>query len=143
MYLERKDGCRVLGPYLYFMQSNGYVKIGTAMNPLKRLYTVQSCNPHEVYLLAVIQGGMKEELAWHVRFEAEFVRGEWFRYSGRLRDAIAELGDRVVAVPVKASMGTSKMRRIENRRSKLELGGIVRATRSPITKPHDLEVKSA
>lgn len=67
------------------------LKIGFAENPRGRLSKLQTDSPCPVELLAFIEGGVEEERELHQRFAAHRIAGEWFDYSGALRDYVAGL----------------------------------------------------
>ena len=68
-------------PLVYFIQQgeHGYIKIGMAGDPKKRLQSLQTSNPEPLRLLAVVEGGRQQEMIYHARFGDNRVRGEWFR----------------------------------------------------------------
>lgn len=74
--------------YVYFIESakTHRVKIGVARDPLARLASLQSANPETLRLVGVIPTdqprAVEKRLHWF--FEAEFLRGEWFRRSSTL-----------------------------------------------------------
>ncbi len=76
---------------IYFIRQKGtnLVKIGWAKDPVARMATLQTGSPHEFELMAVGEGGAKEEHALHRRFADDHVRGEWFRMSGEIGVAVA------------------------------------------------------
>src|SRR4051812_35101412 len=79
---------------IYFIQSgrSEFVKIGhCAGNPRMRLGQLQVGNPEELRLIAVKEGGVQEEIAFHQRFDHLRIRGEWFSWDEELRDAARPL----------------------------------------------------
>jgi hypothetical protein len=68
---------------------NGYIKIGRATNPRKRISDLRNGCPYEVILLATLPGGLLREKILHRRFEASRIRGEWFSPSPELMEVIA------------------------------------------------------
>jgi hypothetical protein len=76
---------------IYFIRcpDAGAIKIGTAYGILARAFarlsTMQSGCPLDLELVAVIDGGGREEAELHQRFAALRIRGEWFRYEGDLK----------------------------------------------------------
>jgi hypothetical protein len=87
---------KIEGPqfFVYFIQaenSDGFIKIGFAKNPIKRLLLFQTGNPYKLKLLGVISGVTEHyELELHVRFQRFRVRGEWFRPDSELLDFIQQ-----------------------------------------------------
>jgi hypothetical protein len=79
---------------IYFIQSgrSDFVKVGhCAGKPRARLGQLQVGNPEELRLIAVKEGGAREEAVFHERFAHLHVRGEWFRWDDELRDAARPL----------------------------------------------------
>lgn len=71
--------------YVYFIRASGFVKIGVAKNPSKRLCEIQVGNPHELSLVGSLpcasnKHARKLERFLHRSFRAHRVRGEWFLY---------------------------------------------------------------
>lgn len=73
--------------YVYFIaDGHGYVKIGMANDIRARLDALQTANPHKLELyvgLKIPNGKMSEarkiEKQLHKMFEADRIRGEWFK----------------------------------------------------------------
>jgi hypothetical protein len=64
---------------VYFVQcATGEIKIGVAFNLYSRLKSLQAAHPRPVKLLAETRGGIPVERAYHERFAAHRVQGEWF-----------------------------------------------------------------
>ncbi len=83
---------------VYFLRrSDGAVKIGTTTNLVSRVKALETaCGPLAV--LHVEPGGYELERAYHRRFDAERVHGEWFACAGCDADDcvhwfLDELGD--------------------------------------------------
>ena len=72
---------------IYFVtQGNEFVKIGyTANKPEKRLYNLQTGNPHKLVLSLVIHGNKGYEKALHDMFSAHSVHLEWFHLSNDIK----------------------------------------------------------
>jgi hypothetical protein len=72
--------------YVYFIESGfgGLIKIGYAQDPESRMVRLQTGNPEELHLLAVIQAPSWTERELHDKFKAENITGEWFAPSVRL-----------------------------------------------------------
>ena len=68
---------------IYLIKSGRYTKIGTTKKLGKRLGTLQTGNPKRLLVLAVGNGGRKEELLLQLRFNRLRVlhRREWFNLS--------------------------------------------------------------
>jgi hypothetical protein len=78
---------------IYFVECEGFIKIGWARNVVRRFYELETGNPYRlipVAFIAVPDASQlaKTERAWHVRFAVLRERGEWFRAAPILRDAI-------------------------------------------------------
>jgi hypothetical protein len=72
---------------IYFMRSEGFVKIGFATsreNVAMRFQSHQCGNPNTITLLGVMEGMRDAEIAMHNRFATDHHRGEWFRLSPQL-----------------------------------------------------------
>lgn len=69
--------------YVYFIQAEtlGLIKIGCAVDPSDRLYTLQCGSPDQLKLLAVIRdpNAYDREKGLHHHFRAHQSHGEWFR----------------------------------------------------------------
>jgi hypothetical protein len=67
--------------YTYFIQGASHtpVKIGKANDVSKRLIALQTSHYEELRVLLVLEGDREAEL--HLRFSADRIRGEWFRWS--------------------------------------------------------------
>lgn len=77
--------------HLYFIAEvpGGCVKIGRAKDPADRLRKMQVGNSRKLELLSIIRNAGWLEAFWHECFRSHRVRGEWFRDSQELREAIA------------------------------------------------------
>lgn len=66
---------------IYFIRDEaiGFIKIGTAGDPARRLAALQTGNPHPLALIGVLPGGPAEEKRLHRQFGWAQARGEWFR----------------------------------------------------------------
>jgi len=83
---------------VYFIESDGAVKIGVAADAEARLEELQTGNPVTLRLLKVVPGGREIERVFHREFSEFRVRGEWFRLTGALR-AFVERDLGAAAVP--------------------------------------------
>lgn len=65
---------------VYFVvgELTGLVKIGSAVDPIDRLRTLQTGSPDRLTLVTTIAGGEKAERALHKQFSGSRVHGEWF-----------------------------------------------------------------
>lgn len=66
---------------VYFIQSGcpvGYIKIGVARDPLRRLQNMQTHCPYPLRLVHDIPGDVDTEREIHRRFASLRHRGEWF-----------------------------------------------------------------
>ena len=74
---------------IYFIvecSSNSAVKIGyTAVDPKKRMVALQTGNPNNLHLFAVIEGSERMEQWLHVMFRDYRLFGEWFQFSGPIK----------------------------------------------------------
>ena len=73
------------GPFVYFAERDGRIKIGFSTAPGQRAHSLHSD------LLAFMPGDLATERAMHHRFAEDRIAGEWFRPSPALRSFIAEL----------------------------------------------------
>lgn len=67
--------------YVYFIESGfgGPIKIGSARNPLSRLRSLQTGNPEELHLLAMVEEeGSISEVGLQDRFRKHQISNEWF-----------------------------------------------------------------
>jgi len=72
---------------VYFIQDGDNVKIGSARDPRKRLESLQGGNPNQLTLIAVQEGGLRDEMELHKRFDEHRIgRSEWFRFVDSLKD---------------------------------------------------------
>jgi hypothetical protein len=64
--------------YIYFAASDGYVKIGRAVNPKQRLAELAVGSAHPITLLAAVLGHWSLEALVQKRYEASRRNGEWY-----------------------------------------------------------------
>jgi hypothetical protein len=78
---------------IYFMQrgSNGPVKIGTAVDPQKRMRTHQTSSAEPLGLLLVIAGSTKREAEIHAALIDSHISGEWYNPTSELFALIEQL----------------------------------------------------
>ena len=72
--------------YVYFIASEGGIKIGYAHNPMARLGTLQVGNATKLDLIQAVKcknESHAKRLEWqlHERFKSQRIRGEWFDWS--------------------------------------------------------------
>lgn len=72
------------GSYVYFMQCDGFIKIGTAVDIARRHKDIQGNNPHPVRLIHYEDGDISDERAHHADFFEYRETGEWFHLEGAL-----------------------------------------------------------
>lgn len=79
--------------FVYFIQcvSGGPIKIGYAVDPVRRVSHLQSGTFEELKILASIPGSRQQEAALHRKFAAARVRSEWFSPTASLLSLIAEV----------------------------------------------------
>ena len=71
--------------------SDEYVKIGTSVNPHGRIASIQTGNPHEIEVLAVVSGAILSEPDAHSAWYLDHHRGEWFHLTPYMRAWFDEL----------------------------------------------------
>ena len=81
--------------YFIECERTGLIKIGVSEKPWGRLSKIQSDNPGELVMLAIVAKGEDYERAMHRLFERDHVRGEWFEKSTALTAYIDSLPDAV------------------------------------------------
>ena len=86
---------RVSALVIYFIQvgHDGPIKIGKAVDPEKRLQTLQTGTPETLRLLAVIPGDRTREAEIHRHLKAHRQRGEWFAANAEVLGYVAGLRD--------------------------------------------------
>ncbi len=89
---------------IYFVRCMDFVKIGHTGQIFYRFNQLQSENPCELELLFCLNGGIREESGWHLRFVKYHHRNEWFYLSGELlsfvNDQIDSIGNGTVTKPI-------------------------------------------
>lgn len=76
---------------LYFILHGGFVKIGKAIRPQKRMRGFQTGAPEKLKILAIIPKMGEIERLCHKKFKHLHVRGEWFKYTDEIDTFIEEL----------------------------------------------------
>ncbi|SFD14184.1 GIY-YIG nuclease family protein [Streptomyces aidingensis] len=87
------------GSVVYFVEREGFIKIGTTRDLRGRLAALEQGGvlmpdgvpPGPVTLLATTLGDRDVESGYHTRFRRQRVKGEWFRPSKALRHLIEDL----------------------------------------------------
>lgn len=84
-YLDTLNAVDIKYPkaFVYFIQSGGFIKIGVAVNVLKRVKDLQTGNPNNISLVAHINARSKQhaysiENQLHRKFASYNKTGEWF-----------------------------------------------------------------
>lgn len=80
-----------LGDDLYFVKAGmgcAPIKIGRSVNVWNRLGKMQADNHEELNCMVRLVGRGFEELAWHAAFSEHWIRGEWYRWSLELDEAM-------------------------------------------------------
>lgn len=75
--------------FIYFIGNlkEEICKIGTSVEPEKRLNEIQTGCPYKLSILKTVKGGgIENERIYHNRFEMYYMRGEWFRITGKLKE---------------------------------------------------------
>lgn len=75
---------------VYFIRAgeNGPVKIGTAVNPQRRLRYFQTAHYEPLSIIREIPGGRVEEAWLHRFFQDVRVRNEWFRFCAEMFEIV-------------------------------------------------------
>jgi hypothetical protein len=86
------DEQRQVEQMVYFIGSaSGPIKIGIAARPTDRLKGLQTGHHERLELLATCQGGQELERAYHKRFAARRLNGEWFERCPEIETEIERL----------------------------------------------------
>jgi hypothetical protein len=82
--------------FVYFVGGDdGSIKIGEALDPARRLRELQCGSPVLLRILATATGGQRQERAYHDRFHAHRLHGEWFARVPEIEAEIARLQEAV------------------------------------------------
>lgn len=76
---------------IYFIYHDGHIKIGSSVDPWKRLSSLQTAHHAPLEMLAVMPGEASDEHKLHQRFGRCRKHGEWFRDDRMLRQYIDEV----------------------------------------------------
>lgn len=79
---------------VYFIESDGKVKIGFTGDLKSRMGAIATTSPSPITLLGSIPGTMKDEKELHKRLEHYRCHGEWFKLTFELREHIVCLIER-------------------------------------------------
>lgn len=63
---------------VYFIRCGQHIKIGKSNSPWKRFDGLQTSNPGELEMLAIMPGDIEVEAELHSKFNNLLTRGEWF-----------------------------------------------------------------
>lgn len=74
---------------IYFIETQGRVKIGYSSDPQRRFNNLTVGCPTRCVLSAVIEGSMSDEKNVHELFKANRIRGEWFELTPEISEFMA------------------------------------------------------
>ena len=77
--------------YLIVCFKNNCCKIGSSLDPSKRLNNLQSANPNKLELVSIIEGDKKLEFELHEKFSKDRLNGEWFNYTKEIKEYFGEI----------------------------------------------------
>ena len=77
--------------YVLGNEEQAICKIGYSTNPLNRMSSVQTGCPYKLKFLLIIKGNMLMEQELHKKYANQRLNGEWFSYSGPLKDSIEKV----------------------------------------------------
>ncbi len=82
---------------VYFIAAPKYnrVKIGYTTNVYRRFHTIKTSSPEHLRLIAVEPGQAADEAAYHKRFNAHRLSGEWFELSPEIEDEVRSIRARM------------------------------------------------
>lgn len=75
---------------IYFIETQGMVKIGHSVDPQKRFTMLATGCPSRCALIGVVHGGREEEKALHKQFSGLHSHGEWFRFERPINDYLTK-----------------------------------------------------
>lgn len=74
---------------IYFIKAGKkHVKIGFSKDPIERLKSLQTGNPHKLEIVTTIPGSYETEKALHNYFSRNKREGEWFHITGELENCL-------------------------------------------------------
>jgi hypothetical protein len=76
---------------VYFIQCEGFVKIGYSHSPIRRLDEIKSTNPFACRILGTVEGGSALEWELHQALAAHRHEREWFRLTPEVQKTIERL----------------------------------------------------
>ena len=92
-YIDPVDRIERISPtYVYLIEAGNIYKIGFSNNPEKRLYQIQTSNPHQCKILFKIAdplGSLEKDL--HKQFAKLRLNGEWFTKSDLILKTFEQL----------------------------------------------------
>jgi hypothetical protein len=112
---------------IYFIAAEGsnQIKIGfTDKDPLDRLATLQTGNPHKLTLVATVEGDKQTEKELHQRFASDRTNGEWFNITPRLLIYVAHLHAETRLLAMESRIAKLEYEMTRLRRSKSEVARI-------------------
>jgi mRNA-degrading endonuclease YafQ of YafQ-DinJ toxin-antitoxin module len=80
--------CMCCYMFVYFVEMNGFIKIGKSRDWQKRMEQFRTGSPFEINVLMVVVGGLDFEAELHAKFMEHHHKGEWFRDCKEIRDFI-------------------------------------------------------
>lgn len=94
-YLRKTGGMAEPPRFVYFIECQGYVKVGVAYDPAKRIVDLQVGSPFKHKLLKTFEciNAQKYEAKLHKLWRQFRVQGEWFRVPSDLLKLVIELSD--------------------------------------------------
>ncbi len=104
--LSRMLGGGKHDPIVYFIRHSDTVKIGTTTCLMNRLGNLSL--PLRAVIM-VTPGGRDVEDAYHVRFSAQLIYGEWFSFSGELAEFLDPWIDHAAPVPIMRTGGPNRV----------------------------------
>jgi hypothetical protein len=92
---EQNEGRGTAMTGVYFIQCQGFIKIGHSIDVARRSYSIQNANPFYIEPLgfirtATLADAKEMEMHLHTHAGFEVYRGEWFVDNAALRQVIAE-----------------------------------------------------
>ncbi len=69
-------------------RKNGFFKVGTSINPARRIPDIQTNCPFKISVVALRHGGQKEERALHKLLKDYRTNGEWFEDTKETREIL-------------------------------------------------------
>jgi hypothetical protein len=79
--------------FVYFVRRDDFIKIGTSIQPTKRIRDLEHAAGRKFDSTLVVRGGQAKEKRYHATFRHLRTMGEWFRADPELLDFMATLKD--------------------------------------------------